>query len=88
MEMTSLFINACITALSLGMFVLCLVSYRRSQNKKILLITAAFFVFFIKGAVLSYGLFISLFEQGIACIYLGIFDIVILVLLFLSTLKR
>lgn len=45
------------TVLSLALFVIALLSYRRSGERRILLITAAFGLFFVKNLVLSYLLF-------------------------------
>ena len=88
MEIGSIFLNACITILSLGLFLLSLASYRKYKNLRLIFTTVAFFVFFMKGIVLSLGLFYEEMAVVNVSIYLGLFDVAILALLFIATLKR
>ncbi len=77
-----------ITIFSLGMFIISLFSYKRSKNFKILFVSLAFFLFFIKGILLSLGLFITEINDIISIQTLGIFDLLIIVVLFIATLKK
>jgi hypothetical protein len=77
-----------ITIFSLGMFLLSILSYKRSNNFKILFVAIVFFLFFIKGILLSLSLFITEINDIISIPFLGIFDLFIIVLLFIATLKK
>ncbi len=87
MEIESIFINSCITILSLSILILSFASYKKYKNVKLLFVTTAFLIFLIKGIILS----ISLFNTDLSVIsnspFFGLFDVVILSLLFISTLK-
>ena len=89
MEIEHVVISACITIFSLGLLIISLWSYRRYRNAKLLVVSSVFILFLIKGLLLSIGLFVKdapqLFDVGTIG---GIVDVVILVLLFLVTLKR
>ena len=87
MEIESIFINACITILSLAILILSFVSYKKYKNVKLMFVTAAFFVFLIKGILLSLGLFYLEIMDFNTSPYFGLFDVIILALLFISTLK-
>jgi len=88
MEIESIVINACITIFSLGLLIVSLMSYRRYKNAKLLFVGIVFFVFFVKGIFFS----LSLFNEQLAALssnpYVGLFDLTILILLFMTTLKR
>ena len=77
-----------ITIFSIGMFIISLFSYKRSKNFKILFVSLAFFLFFIKHILLSLGLFITYINDIISIQTLGIFDLLIIVVLFIATLKK
>ena len=88
MEIESIIIDACITIFALGLMIVSLLSYRKYKNTKLLFVTLVFFIFLVKGVLLSF----SLFDMQLLGIpsnpYIGLFDLVILVLLFIATLKR
>jgi hypothetical protein len=89
MEIHTIVINAVITVFSLGLLLISLFSYKKHKNKKLLFVSFVFLVLFIKGILMSAGLF----SQDLAAVipnsfFIGIFDLIILVLLFLATLKR
>lgn len=81
-------IRACVTVFALTLLIITLISYRRSKNVKLLLISAVFVVFIVKGIVLSLGLFIGSVEEIYTGQFAGLLDLLILILLFLATLKR
>ncbi len=88
MQPESVVISACITVFALGLFVVSLLSYRKHKNPKLIFVSLVFLVFLVRGILLS----LSLFNQQIADIlsmpYCWLLDLVILVLLFMATLKR
>ena len=89
MEIESI-ISASITIFSLGLLLISLVGYKRNKNQKLLLLSGIFILFLIKGIVFS--LYVFHIETPFSLIitqkYLGLFDLVILSILFLTTLKR
>jgi hypothetical protein len=87
-EFENIIISAGITILALGMFLVSIYSYRRFKMSKLLLVSGAFFIFFIKGLLLSADLFTNLFTGFTSSIYFHLFDVLILILLFSATLKR
>ena len=88
MEFESIIIDACITVFSLGLLIVSLLSYRKYKNVKLLFVSIVFFVFFVKGIVFSLGLFNNQFAGILSNPYIGLFDLLVLVLLFMATLKR
>ena len=91
METASIIISASSTMLALGMLIVTLVSYRKRRNRKLVVLSIMFLVFLVKGVLLSVGLLVPQFsshEPVLSYIYSGWFDLVILLLLFLATVKR
>jgi hypothetical protein len=88
MEIVSIVIDACITVFALGLLLISLLSYRKYKNVKLLFVSLIFFVFFVKGIILSLGLFNEQLSSLLSNPYTGLFDLVVLVLLFVATLKR
>ena len=74
-------VAAFVAGLSLFLFVVSVRSYQRSGKKKVLMIGMAFLLFFIKGLVLTVALF-QFIPLGTQVVYLGIFDMIILIVLF------
>jgi len=88
MEIYEIIISAFITIFSVGLLAISFASYRKYKNLKLLFVSIVFLVFLIKGLLLSLGLFnegIISFTSGV---YAGLFDLIVLILLFLATLKR
>jgi hypothetical protein len=88
MGFESIAINACITIFSFGLFTVSILSYHKYKNTKLLFVSLVFLFFLIKGVVLSLGLFIEQLAGFLSNPYIGIFDLAILILLFIATLKR
>lgn len=88
MELESIIMDACVTIFSLGLLIVSLLSYRRYKNAKLIFVSLIFLVFFIKGILLSLSLFNEQMTSMLSNPYVGLFDLVILVLLFIATLKR
>lgn len=88
MEIQEIIISAFITIFSIGLLAVSLASYRKYKNLKLLFVSIVFLVFLVKGILLSIGLFIDEMAVLNTVSYNGLFDLIILVLLFLATLKR
>jgi len=91
MQFEGIVISAGITIFSLGLFLVSFVSYRKYKNPKLLFINFVFIVLLIKGILFSVSLFFpefSFINSFLYSIYGGLFDLAILVLLFIATLKR
>ena len=88
MEIQSIVIDACITIFALGLFVVSLLSYRKYKNSKLIFVSLIFLIFLIKGIMLSFSLFNEQIASALSNSYVGLFDLVVLILLFIATLKR
>jgi hypothetical protein len=88
MDIQSIIISAFITIFSIGLLLVSLASYRKYRNMKLLFVSIVFLIFFIKGVLFSLGLFYEDLLTFVSIPYTGVFDLIILILLFLATLKR
>ena len=88
MEIHEIIISAFVTIFALGLLVVSLASYRKYKNLKLLFVSIVFFVFLIKGILLSLLLFDIQIIDFTSGPFNGLFDLIILILLFLATLKR
>ena len=88
MKVYELIISAAITLFSLGLLSLSLVSTKIYRGYKLTLITLVFVVFVIKGILLSASLFLTDLEGISTTMYWHIFDMIVLSLLFFTTLKK
>ncbi|MEM0493031.1 MAG: hypothetical protein QXS02_03630 [Candidatus Thermoplasmatota archaeon] len=88
MYLENVVLSAGITVFSAGLLIISLLSYYRYKNIKLLFVSSVFFIFLIKGILLSLGLFIKDINTYITDIVESILDISILILLFIATLKR
>jgi len=85
MDIFFIFSTACITIFALGLLLVSIASYHRHKNLKLLFVSCVFLVFFVKGILLS----LSLFNINIVDLPSNnLFDLIILILLFIATLKR
>jgi len=88
LESLNIILSASITIIALGLFVVSILSFKRYKNMKLIFISSAFFVFFIKGIIQS----LSIFQRDLTWIdtnpYMKLIDLVILIFLFVATLKR
>jgi len=87
MDVNSIIINACITVFALGLLIVSLLCYKKFKNPKLPFVSAVFLLLFIKGIILSLGLFFDEIAKIGTGSFIGLFDLGILVLLFLATLK-
>jgi len=88
MEIYEIVISALITIFSIGLLVVSLASYKKYKNLKLLFVSLIFGILLIKGILLSIGLFNEDYLFLNSMPYSGLFDLGILVLLFIATLKR
>jgi hypothetical protein len=91
MELEGIIISAGVTIFSVGLMIVSLASYKKYRNSKLLFISCVFIVLFIKGILFSLSIFfpeISILHTILYSIYSGLFDLIILILLFVATLKR
>ena len=85
----------CIMILSLALLIIAALSYRRTKNNKILVITIGFLCFFIKGLILSIGLYVGMLSSDslppsfvIPFDMLLFLDFLILLLLYFAVFKH
>ena len=88
MQIESIVISAFITIFSLGLLAVSLASYRKYKNLKLLFVSFVFIIFLIKGILHSLSLFYDDVEAINSSIYIALLDLIILILLFIATLKR
>ena len=88
MQPESVVISACITVFALGLFVVSLISYRKHKNPKLIFVSLVFLVFLFRGILLSFSLFNEQIADILSMPYSWLIDLIILVLLFMATLKR
>jgi hypothetical protein len=91
MELEGIVFSAGITVLALGLLFISVTSYRKYRNPKLLFISLVFVVLLIKGILFNLHVFFEEFplvNTLLFTIYGGIFDFMILLLLFMATVKR
>jgi len=88
MEIENIILSSSITIIALGMLIVSLLSYRKSKNVKLLFVSSAFIIFFIKGVIQSLSLFCQEIAMLDSNVYMKSLDLIILIFLFVATLKR
>jgi hypothetical protein len=88
MEYIDLAITASITMLAFGLFTLSVVNYYKRRNSRLLFLSVVFLVFLIKEVLISFRLFDYRVPIVDTTLNLWLFDILILVLLYIGTIKR
>jgi hypothetical protein len=88
MEIHGIIISPFLIVFSLGMLVTSIASYLRSKNIKLIFVSLVFLIFLIKGIVMAFALFFQELTVMTSISYFGILDLVVLILLFIATLKR
>jgi Mg2+/citrate symporter len=85
----------CIMLLGLALLIIAALSYKRTKNNKILIIAIAFACFFVKGLILSAGLYVGMLSSDslppsfvIPFDFLLLLDFLILLLLYFAVFKR
>ena len=81
-------LRAWIMIFALILFIVSMIAYYRTRHKRLLLVSIAFAIFFVKGIILSVGLvnteIESLYSSGLG----DFLDLLILILLAATILKR
>jgi len=88
MQLEVMILGAGITIFSFNLLLVSLLSYIKFRHTKLLLTGFVFLLFFVKGVVLSLSLFFEQIEAPPSLLYLWLFDLLILVLLYVISLKR
>ena len=88
MSYVNIIIIGIATIFSLGLFIISLNSYRKSKNKKIFFVSIVLLLFFIKNILLSFFLFTAQIQNNITLLALELFDLLILVFLFIAVLSK
>ena len=88
MEIEYIVIGAAISINSFILLLTTLFSYRKYKNRRLLFVMAVFLFFFIRGILLSLGLFFDQLEFITAGYPIWLIDVIILNLLYISALKR
>jgi hypothetical protein len=81
-------IVAGVSVLAFALSVIGGLAYRRARERSLLILTAAFAVFFMKGLALSAYLFLGVTDLTTLFLVVGGFDAVILALFYVFTLRR
>jgi hypothetical protein len=79
---------AAVTVVAFALWVIALLAWRRIQDAHMLLLSAAFAIFFVKGLFLTVALFGGWSDLGQLLVISSIFDLVILALFYGFTLRR
>ena len=88
METVLILLSAGITIFALNLLIVSLLSYWKFRNNKLLLMSGVFLLFFIKGIILSYSVLQGLVVDLSLLISVCVFDFIILVALYITSLKR
>ncbi len=88
MDMESIVIFACMTIFSLVLLVVSLLSYWKYKKPKLLFISIVFFVFFIRSILLTLSLFYEQIEALTSSTYIWLFDLALLIVLYITSIKR
>lgn len=79
---------ACITVFSLVLLIISLLSYWKYGKLRRLLISIMLFMFFLRSVLLSLGLFYEQIASFTSSIYIWVFDVIILAILYVTSLKK
>ena len=88
MAMESILIFACMTIFSLILFIVSILSYWKYKKIKLLFIGVVFLIFLIRSVLLSLSLFYEQIEMITSSTYIWLFDLMLLVVLYITSLKR
>jgi len=88
MLIQDILINSFVTMFSLSLLIISLISYHKHKKPKLILLAFVFIIFSIKSILFSLSLFYTDFSVLTSDSYFRLFDLVILLLLFMAALKR
>jgi hypothetical protein len=87
-EMIHEIVIALVTIFALAITVISAFSYRRSGNRKLLIVTMGFGLFFVKGVILSIGILQEKVDWEMLILYSSILDLFVIVLFFAAIILR
>jgi ABC-type uncharacterized transport system permease subunit len=79
---------ALVTIFALSIMVISAFSYKRSGNRKILIVTLGFGLFFVKGVILSVGILQDNVDWEMLILYSSILDLLVIMLFFVAIIVR
>lgn len=82
------FLIAWVTVFSLALFVIGYLSYRRTGHPKLLAVSIAFLLYFIKGVVMALGLYFPDVVKVTTELESILLDVLILLTLYYATVRR
>ncbi len=82
------FLSILLAGLSFVLFIVSVLSYRRVKSVKILFVSIAFLLFFVKALVLIGSLLANTWEEWGMRWELLLFDVIIIVMLYLSVARK
>ena len=88
MEIELAVLSAGIMVLSFALLLLTIGSYRKHKNTKLLMISGLLALFFLKGTLMILSVVIDSLTWLQIPVYYAVVDIIMLLLLFIATLKR
>ena len=77
-----------LTIFSFGLWIISILSYRKSKNKKILFVSIVFLLFLLKGVLLSLSIFLIDLQEFLSITFFAVTDLLILIFLFVAVLKK
>jgi len=89
MDNLDMFFRVALLGFSLILFAISAVTYKRIESKRLLLVSLAFAMFFVKGLLLTLGLFVdSIGEIFDSSMLVTMLDFAIMAFLYLSVVKK
>ena len=82
------FLVAWMTIFAGTLLVIGLVSWHRTSNRKLLMISSGFGLFFVKGLLFSVGIFVPSISPFVGSVYAILIDMVILLLFYLAIFRK
>ena len=84
MDAGILLLYAAITILSMILFVVTLLSYVKTRNRKLFFVSLIFLFLLIRGGILSVGLFYTQLGTLLSNGYIWVIDLLVLILLYVA----
>jgi len=81
-------VAAAISVLAFALTVIGALAFRRTRDRSLLVLTAAFALFFVKGVALTVYLFLGVQDLSALFLVVGGFDVAILAAFYVFTLRR
>jgi len=89
MEIEIILLFAGITILSLILLTVTLYSFKKTRNNKLIFVSLIFLFLFVRGFLLSFGLFNDQIASLTSSDYIWVFDLITLILLYVAySIKR